>query len=260
MPKKAPKRNGRPSKLTPTVMAKLKEAFALGLTDDQAASVVNVSDVTLTMWKRNPSFLAEIQGAINERLMLRLRRIEAGDNGWQGCGWLLERLLPRQWAKPEVMLAVNNITNQTTNNTLIVSAEIADGIESRMKSAAAKIDALFASRRNGAKAPPEPIEAEAIEAEAIEMVAAPIMMPADDPPPAYWWSALSQGDNSRLITKEAATFVCKTLLREVLGALAAQNTKIKFENDPVTLGELHAKIQDLAGPRGWSALVKRGEG
>lgn len=112
VPKKVSKRgikgDGRPSKLTPAVMAKLKEAFALGLTDDQAASVVGVSDMTLTTWKRNPSFMAEIRGAVNERLMLRLKRIEAGENGWQGCGWLLERLLPRQWAKPEVLIAVQN--------------------------------------------------------------------------------------------------------------------------------------------------------
>ena len=84
-PKKVSKRgikgDGRPSKLTPTVMAKLKEAFALGLTDDQAASVIGVSDMTLTTWKRNPAFMAEIRGAVNERLMLRLKRIEAGENG-----------------------------------------------------------------------------------------------------------------------------------------------------------------------------------
>jgi hypothetical protein len=112
MPKKSAARGaGRPTKLTPAMMARLKEAFALGLTDDQAASVINVSDMTLTTWKRNPAFMAEIRGAVNERLMLRLKRIEAGENGWQGCGWLLERLLPRQWAKPEVLIAVQNNLN-----------------------------------------------------------------------------------------------------------------------------------------------------
>jgi len=43
--------------------------------------------------------------------MLRLKRIEDGENGWQGCGWLLERLLLRQWAKPEVLIAVQNNLN-----------------------------------------------------------------------------------------------------------------------------------------------------
>jgi hypothetical protein len=114
-PKKVSKRgikgDGRPSKLTPTVMAKLKEAFSYGLNDDQAAAVAGVSDVTRTIWKRNPAFMAELRGAINERLLVRLKRIEAGDNGWQGCGWILERLLPRQWAKPEVLVAIQNTMN-----------------------------------------------------------------------------------------------------------------------------------------------------
>ena len=111
-PKKTATRGqGRPSKLTPAVLAKLKEAFAYGLNDDQAAAVAGVSDVTLTLWKRRPEFMAEIREAINERLLVRLKRIEEGENGWQGCGWILERLLPRQWAKPEVLIAVqNNLT------------------------------------------------------------------------------------------------------------------------------------------------------
>jgi hypothetical protein len=77
----------------------------------ESLSVVGVSDVTFTLWKRNPAFMAEIGGAINERLMMRLKRIEAGENGWQGCGWLLERSLPPQWAKPEVLIAVQNNLN-----------------------------------------------------------------------------------------------------------------------------------------------------
>ena len=108
MRKKPPKRNGRPSKLTPAVMAKIKEAFAYGLTDEQTASIVGVSEVTMTLWKRKPAFMAEIRGAVNERLIFRLKRIEAGENGWQGCGWILERLLPRQWAKPEILVAIQN--------------------------------------------------------------------------------------------------------------------------------------------------------
>jgi hypothetical protein len=111
-PKKTSTRGqGRPSKLTPQVKAKLKEAFAYGLNDDQAAALVGVSAFTLTLWKRNPAFVKEIQGAVTERLLVRLKRIEEGENGWQGCGWILERLLPRQWAKPEVLIAVqNNLT------------------------------------------------------------------------------------------------------------------------------------------------------
>jgi hypothetical protein len=131
--KRGIKGDGRPSKLTPAVMAKLKEALALGLTDEQAAAVVGVSEVTLTMWKRNPAFIAEIRGAVNERLMMRLKRIEAGELGWQGCGWLLERLLPRQWAKPEVLIAVQNNLNVGTGAQNFEALVLEDAQFSKLK-------------------------------------------------------------------------------------------------------------------------------
>jgi hypothetical protein len=33
----------------------------------------------------------------------RLERIEAGEQGWQGTAWALERLYPQRFARPEVM-------------------------------------------------------------------------------------------------------------------------------------------------------------
>ena len=35
-----------------------------------------------------------IKSAVAARLVKRLERIESGANGWQGCAWLTERLLP----------------------------------------------------------------------------------------------------------------------------------------------------------------------
>ena len=89
------------------------------------------------------------------------------------------------------------------------------------------------------------------------LVPGPITMPSGEASQ-NWWSQLSQGDNSRLIEKAAAIFVCKTLLREVLGALVAQATMVDFQTDPVVLRDLHNAIQELAGPRGWSALLRKG--
>ena len=71
--------------------------------------------------------MAEIRGAVNERLMLRLKRIESGENGWQGCGWLLERLLPRQWAKPEILVAIQqNLGMGGTNGQSFESIVMSD--------------------------------------------------------------------------------------------------------------------------------------
>jgi hypothetical protein len=50
--------------------------------------------------------------------------------------------------------------------------------------------------------------------------------------------------------------LCRIVLREILGALVAQNTPIKFD-EPIALRDLHAAIQDLTGVRGWSLLLKK---
>ena len=39
--------------------------------------------------------------ATAQRLLLRLERIEAGEQGWQGTAWALERLHPARFARPE---------------------------------------------------------------------------------------------------------------------------------------------------------------
>jgi hypothetical protein len=88
------------------------------------------------------------------------------------------------------------------------------------------------------------------------MTLAPISLPQGEPT-AAWWSGFTYGDNGREVQKDAAVYVCKTILREVAGPLIAQNTPIDFENEPVTLRDLDAAIQDLTGPRGWSALLKK---
>ena len=38
-----------------------------------------------------------------QRLFLRLGRIEAGEQGWQGTAWAIERIYPHRFARPEVM-------------------------------------------------------------------------------------------------------------------------------------------------------------
>ena len=37
--------------------------------------------------------------------MMRLERIEAGEQGWQGTAWALERLHPSRFARPEAQFA-----------------------------------------------------------------------------------------------------------------------------------------------------------
>jgi hypothetical protein len=80
--------------------------------------------MTLTTWKRDPAFLAQIKHAVSARLYKRLQKIDAGEQGWQGCGWLLERLYFKRFAKPEVLMQVTHNTLNQVNNTLVITAEV----------------------------------------------------------------------------------------------------------------------------------------
>jgi hypothetical protein len=81
---------GRSTKHTPEVFSTIAAAIASGLTDREAGIVAGIRSEA-------------IEKATAERLLLRLERIEAGEQGWQGTAWALERIYPHRFARPEVM-------------------------------------------------------------------------------------------------------------------------------------------------------------
>jgi hypothetical protein len=109
---------GRPTKRTPEVVAKIAEAVAIGLTDREAG----VRHDTMTEWRKDPEVSEAIERATAQRLLLRLGRIEAGEQGWQGTAWALERLHPAPFARPEVMnqIAVVNQAGKASAERVIV--------------------------------------------------------------------------------------------------------------------------------------------
>jgi hypothetical protein len=94
---------GRPTRRTPEVVAKIAEAVAIGLTDEEASLLAGINPDTMTEWRKGPEFSGAIKRAGAQRLLMRLERIEAGEQGWQGTAWALERLYPHRFARPEVM-------------------------------------------------------------------------------------------------------------------------------------------------------------
>ena len=78
---------GRPTKRTPEVVAKIAAAIAIGLTDEEASLLAGINPDTMTEWRKDPEFSGAIKRATAERLLLRLERIEAGEQGWQGTAW-----------------------------------------------------------------------------------------------------------------------------------------------------------------------------
>ena len=74
------------------MVAKIAEAIAIGLTDDELSLLAGINPDTMTEWRKDPEFSEAIKRAGAQRLLMRLERIEAGEQGWQGTAWALERL------------------------------------------------------------------------------------------------------------------------------------------------------------------------
>ena len=125
---------GRPTKRTPEVVAKIAEAVAIGLTDEEAAVLAGINPDTMTEWRKDPEFSGAIKRATAERLLMRLERIESGEQGWQGTAWALERLYPQRFARPEVMnqiAVVNQGGKVSTERVIVLPGEEFDALIGR---------------------------------------------------------------------------------------------------------------------------------
>jgi hypothetical protein len=106
---------GRPTKRDDEITAKISEAFGYGLSHDQVAALVGISHSTLSEWKLIPEFQEAIEGGIAAQNLARLKRIELGGPGWVGSAWIMERLYPDRWAKPEVQIALRDGPSKPLN-------------------------------------------------------------------------------------------------------------------------------------------------
>ena len=95
---------GRPTKRTAKITEQICEGISYGLTDEEVAALVGIDDYTLTRWKKDPEFCGAIKKAQAARLLIRLKRIEKGEPGWQGTAWAMERQAPGRFGSPEVQL------------------------------------------------------------------------------------------------------------------------------------------------------------
>ena len=116
---------GRPAKRTPEVVAKIAEAVAIGLTDEEATLLAGINPDTMTEWRKDPEFSGAIKRATAQRLLLRLERIESGEQGWQGTAWALEGLHPSRFARPEAQFAqqINVNTGRPRGSGIILDPE-----------------------------------------------------------------------------------------------------------------------------------------
>jgi hypothetical protein len=96
------------------------------------------------MWLQDPEFLRKIKNAVSRRLTIRLSRIETGADGWQGTAWLLERLYPTRFSKPEIQSSLSNSFNQTVNAlSIAITPEEVREIEAQADPVRRRVAAMF---------------------------------------------------------------------------------------------------------------------
>jgi hypothetical protein len=135
---------GRPTVLTPAKIQQIAELFWLAFNDEQVALIAGISSKTIQRYRRG-DICPAIKIAELKREAVYRKKIWAAKGFWQGAAWFLERKYPAQFSSPAVQLQVNN--NSVTNNTLVISAEVAGTIAKRGKEVESKVDKLFKDRR-----------------------------------------------------------------------------------------------------------------
>jgi len=74
-----------------------------------------------------------------------------GVDGWQGTAWLVERLYPHRFSRPELQISLQNTFNQTTNAlSIVISKEEAQQIEEEAEKSRVKVREMIAAYRPAA--------------------------------------------------------------------------------------------------------------
>jgi hypothetical protein len=143
---------GRPRVITKEKEKVIVRCFVDGLTDEETALFTDISRKTISRMRAG-EYCPDIKKATLARRMFYLKKLRDGRRqDWTRIAWYLERLFPQQFCKPEVALAITqNTLNQTTNNSLILTAEVAEGVLSRIKEANSKVTELFKNKRGSNK-------------------------------------------------------------------------------------------------------------
>jgi hypothetical protein len=113
---------GRPSKRTDELTGKIAEWISFGLSNKEVCALAHISEETFYQWSKDEEFAQAIEAAVATRTLERIKIVEAGGKNWIGSAWILERMFPHRFGKPEVQRyfqlkqegepAVKNVTDQ----------------------------------------------------------------------------------------------------------------------------------------------------
>jgi hypothetical protein len=189
-------------------------------------------------WKKDPEFYGAIKGAIATRLVLRLKKIEMGANGWQGAAWLTERLLPLRYSKPEVQISLSNSFNQRVNAlSITVSPEEIREIEALAEPIRGSVRDKFTAYRASVGTLGNGVDGQVVQSldDAIRQTVArkfeqyrlangndaeaerPLIVFCEKDDPAVFWGSVANASGVRVVERETAVHVVRTLLGETVG-------------------------------------------
>jgi hypothetical protein len=269
---KTNRQRGAPCKKNGAIIKRLIAAARLGLPYALVATRAGITRETLCQWRSKDADLdRQLEEARAEAAEEAWRKImAAGETGlpgaWQSIAWRLERSHPESFARPEIQLNQINNSQTNVNATLVITAEVAEGLQKRAKAMDKELDELTKAHEakmrnragtNGGQI--REVETQLMSSQRIDG-STPITLPPPTGRHPNWWASLSRGDGTRPISVEAATFIIKTVAVDVLGAQRASGVKIDLDGDTPTLRDVWEALESLCGPSGWAALVKRGEG
>lgn len=134
-----------PRKLTPEVRKKIVELLWLAFTDEQIAFFCELNVRTIERIRAGSECRDIKKAAMNREATYR-KRIWTAKYLPAGVCWMLERMYPQQFAKPEIQLQINQ-DNRQVHQTLIIQAEVAGQINDRVKATRSKITQLLKEKR-----------------------------------------------------------------------------------------------------------------
>lgn len=139
-------------KLTPAKIAQVADCLFDGLTDSETALLSDLSEKTVARLRRGELCPAIKKGEASrlQHYICKLRDSRGPE--WVRIAWFLERRWPERFAKPEVQLGVNLVTNNVT--AITITAPQAEKIAKRIREVDAKVEAFLEKKKARLEAGP----------------------------------------------------------------------------------------------------------
>jgi hypothetical protein len=237
---------------------RIAECFLLGLTDEQTALDCNISERTIRRL-RSGKFCPAVKRAELAREKIYRQKVWDGKNGWQGTAWFLERKYANQFAKPEILLAVNQQVSAGGGNVVVVGPQRAAVLATRYEQIRAKSIALLDAREAGSgngqgSAEQRPATSEPVAA--VVPAAPKDGVPAQEPlpnKPSSWWRPFIFG--GAVIPKAEATLAVRMILNEL--RITVDERVLDFKTDQIVQSTFCEALEKLTdSDLGWRTMVQ----